>query len=227
MRILVADDDAPLREQLQRILTGQHYIVVTARDGQEALDSLFGAPFDGIILDVMMPKISGLKVLEEARKGGIDTPVLILTAKGDINDRVKGLDLGADDYLAKPFSMDELLARVRALLRRSGNQSESVLHIQNLKLDTVSRSVTVGEELINLTPKEFSILEFLLHHQNRVITRFNLTEHVWGDDFDLFSMSNFLDVHIKNLRHKIHDTGAVKIIQTIRGIGYKIGDIEL
>lgn len=226
MRILVADDDSPLRDQLQRILTSRHYTVVVARNGQEALDSLFEAPFDGIILDIMMPKVSGLEVLEEARKGGITTPVLILSAKGDINDRIKGLDLGADDYLAKPFSMDELLARVRALLRRSGTQSESILRIQNLQLDTVSRKVTVNEEPVTLTPKEFSILEFLLHHKNSVITRFNLTEHVWGDDFDLFSMSNFLDVHIRNLRQKIRDTGDVKMIQTIRGIGYKIGDTE-
>jgi len=226
VRILVADDDSPLLDQLQRILASRHYIVETAGDGQEALDKLFETPFDGIILDIMMPKINGFEVLKQARESGINTPVLILSAKGDINDRVKGLDLGADDYLAKPFSMDELLARVRALLRRSGNQSESVLHIQNLKLDTVSRKVTVSGEPVELTPKEFSILEFLLHHKNRVITRFNLTEHVWGDDFDLFSMSNFLDVHIKNLRHKIGDTGSDRIIQTIRGIGYKIGDTE-
>jgi len=226
VKILIADDDVPLLDQLQRILVSRNYIVETACDGQEALDKLFETPFDGIILDIMMPKMNGLNVLEQARKNGINTPVLILSAKGDINDRVKGLDLGADGYLSKPFSMDELLARVRALLRRSGSQSEAVLHIQDLKLDTVSRKVTRGGEPVDLTPKEFSILEFLLHNKDRVITRFNLAEHVWGDDFDPFSMSNFMDVHIKNLRHKIGDSVSPRIIQTIRGIGYMIGDKE-
>ncbi len=126
MRILIVDDEYSLLEQLQKILQSQRYIVETATDGEEALDKLFDTPFDAIILDIMMPKIDGLTVLEEARKGSIDAPVLMLTAKGDIHDRVKGLDLGADDYLTKPFSLDELLARLRALLRRSGGQSESV-----------------------------------------------------------------------------------------------------
>jgi DNA-binding response OmpR family regulator len=150
----------------------------------------------------------------------------MLTAKGDVADRVKGLDLGADDYLAKPFSLDELLARVRALLRRAGGQCESVLQVQDLQLDTISRKVIRGENQIELTPREFSILEFLLHNKNRAVSRFNLAEHVWGDDFDPFSMSNFMDVHIKNLRQKLADSGQNRIIRTIRGIGYIIGDTE-
>jgi DNA-binding response OmpR family regulator len=174
----------------------------------------------------MMPKMDGWTVLKEARKGGIDTPVLMLTAKGDIQDRVKGLDLGADDYLAKPFSLDELLARLRALLRRSGGQSESVLQTQDLELDTRSRQVTRGGSPIELTPREFSILEFLLYNKNRAVSRFSLAEHVWGDDFDPFSMSNFMDVHIKNLRHKIGDSGECRIIRTLRGVGYLIQDSE-
>ncbi|MDY6833009.1 MAG: response regulator transcription factor [Thermodesulfobacteriota bacterium] len=224
MRLLVVDDDASLLEQIRQILTGRRYTVETATNGTGALDKLFDTPFDAIILDIMMPKVDGLTVLEEVRKAGIDTPVLILTAKGDVADRVKGLDLGADDYLAKPFSLDELLARLRALLRRSGGQCESILQVQDLRLDTVSRKVTRGEKLIELTPREFSILEFLLHNKNRAVSRFSLAEHVWGDDFDPFSMSNFMDVHIKNLRHKIEDTGQGDIIRTIRGVGYIIGD---
>ena len=226
MRLLVVDDDASLLEQIRQILTGRRYTVETATNGTGALDKLFDTPFDAIILDIMMPKVDGLTVLEEVRKAGIDTPVLILTAKGDVADRVKGLDLGADDYLAKPFSLDELLARLRALLRRSGGQCESILQVQGLRLDTVSRKVIQGEKLIELTPREFSILEFLLHNKNRAVSRFSLAEHVWGDDFDPFSMSNFMDVHIKNLRHKIDDTGQGDIIRTIRGVGYIIGDAE-
>ncbi len=226
MKVLIVDDDRPLLEQIRQILASQRYIVETATDGEEALDKLFDTPFDAIILDIMMPKIDGLTVLEQARKAGIDAPVLMLTAKGDVADRVKGLNLGADDYLAKPFSLDELVARMRALLRRAGGQCESVLQVQDLKLDTISRKVTKGEKPIELTPREFSILEFLLHNKNRAVSRFSLAEHVWGDDFDPFSMSNFMDVHIKNLRQKIGDSGQGRIVRTIRGVGYIIGDTE-
>lgn len=226
MRLLVVDDDDWLLEQIRQVLTGQSYIVETATNGEEALDKLFDTLFDAIILDIMMPEIDGLTVLEQARKAGIDVPVLMLTAKGDVADRVKGLDLGADDYLVKPFSIDELMARVRALLRRAGGQCESVLQVQDLKLDTVSRKVNRSEKPIELTPREFSILEFLLYNKNRAVSRFSLAEHVWGDDFDPFSMSNFMDVHIKNLRKKIGDSGQDRIIRTIRGVGYIIGDTE-
>jgi DNA-binding response OmpR family regulator len=222
VRILIVDDDYSLLEQIQQILMSQRYIVETAKDGEEGLDTLFNNPFDAVILDIMMPKIDGLTVLEQMRKAEIDTPVLMLTAKGDVQDRVKGLDLGADDYLAKPFSLDELLARVRALLRRSGGQSDPLLQVRNLQLDTVSRKVNNGGKPVELTPREFSILEFLLYNKNRAVSRFSLAEHVWGDDFDPFSMSNFMDVHIKNLRQKIGDCGQDKIIRTIRGVGYII-----
>jgi len=226
VRILIVDDDYALWEQLQQILTRQRYIVETATDGEEALDKLSETPFDLIILDIMMPKIDGLTALKEMRREGIDAPVLMLTVKGDMADKVKGLDLGADDYLAKPFSLEELWARVRALLRRSGSQRESVFQVEDLELDTISRTVTRGGKPIELTPKEFSILEFLFYNKNRAVSRFSLAEHVWGDDFDLFSMSNFMDVHVKNLRQKIGDSGHGKIIRTIRGVGYIIGDAE-
>lgn len=225
MRILIVDDERALLEQLRQILAGQRYIVETAMDGQEALDKVFDNPFDLIILDIMMPEIDGLTALQQMRKAAIDTPVLMLTAKGDVTDRVKGLDFGADDYLAKPFSQDELLARIRALLRRSGSPSETTLKILDLELDTVSRRVTRGGEAVELTPKEFSILEFLLYNKNRAVSRFSLAEHVWGDDFDPFNMSNFMDVHVKNLRHKIGDAGG-RIIRTLRGVGYVIEDAE-
>ncbi|MFH2044231.1 MAG: response regulator transcription factor [Pseudomonadota bacterium] len=220
MKILIVDDENSLLKQLQQIFESQRYTVETATDGEDAFDKLFATSFDLIILDIMMPKVDGLTVLKEIRKAGIKTPVLMLTAKGDVEDKIKGLDLGADDYLPKPFSSDELMARVRALFRRSGGQIESVLQVYDLKLDTVNRDVTKDKKLLELTPREFSILEFLLYNKNRVVSRFSLAEHVWGDDFDPFSMSNFMDVHIKNLRHKIGDS----IIQTIRGVGYIIKD---
>ncbi|MCK5311582.1 MAG: response regulator transcription factor [Desulfobacteraceae bacterium] len=226
MKILIVDDEHSLLEQLKKSLEKQRYIIETAVDGEEALDKLFETPFDLIILDIMMPKMDGLTLLKQAREADIDTPVLMLTAKGDVKDRIKGLDLGADDYLAKPFSFEELLARIRALFRRHGSQSVSTLQVLDLCLDTINREVTRGQTIINLTPREFSILEFLLYNKDRVISRFSLAEHVWGDDFDPFNMSNFMDVHIKNLRHKIDDTGKDKIVKTVRGVGYIIRNPE-
>jgi DNA-binding response OmpR family regulator len=226
VKILLVDDNLSLLDQIGEILTNQRYIVETVSNGEEALDKLCENPFDLIILDIMMPKMDGFTALREMRQIKIDAPVLMLTAKGDSTDKVKGLDLGADDYLNKPFSMDELLARVRALLRRSAGQCQSVLKFGELSLDTVNRKVTMGGKFVELTPREFSILEFLLHNKDRVVTRFSLAEHVWGNDFDPFSMSNFMDVHMKNLRHKIGDTGTARIIRTVRGVGYIIGDTE-
>jgi DNA-binding response OmpR family regulator len=224
MRILIVDDDCALVEQLQKSLENQRYIAESAMDGEEALDKVFETPYELIILDLMMPKMDGLTVLEQLRKAGIDTAVLVLSAKGDVIDKVKALDLGADDYLAKPFSLNELLARVRALFRRSGNHSQPVLQAFDLQLDTVSREVTKGGKPIDLTSREFTILEFLLYNKNRAVSRFSLAEHVWGDNYDPFSMSNFIDVHIKNLRHKLGDCHQDRIIRTIRGVGYIIKD---
>jgi DNA-binding response OmpR family regulator len=224
MKIYIVDDEYALLEQLKKSLESHRYLVETAADGEEALDRLFDTPFDLIILDIMMPKIDGLTVLSEIRKAGIKTPVLMLTAKGDAKEKVKGLDLGADDYLAKPFSLDELMARVRAMLRRPGGQATTLLEVHGLKMDAVCREVTRGGSPVKLTPREFSILEFLLYNKNRVVSRFSLAEHVWGDDFDPFNMSNFIDVHIKNLRQKIGDTSGESIIHTVRGIGYIIKD---
>ncbi|MFW5489970.1 MAG: response regulator transcription factor [Desulfovibrio sp.] len=223
MRILIVDDEKTLLDQLRKGLEEQRYMVETALDGEEALDKLFATPVDLVVLDVMLPGLSGLEVLRALRDEGDDTPVLMLTAKGDIDDKIKGLDLGADDYLAKPFSFDELLARVRALLRRSGGQSGAALRAGDLCLDTVSRVVTRAGEPLNLTAREFSILEFFLYNKNRAVSRFSLAEHVWGDAFDPFSMSNFMDVHIKNLRKKIGDADG-SVIQTIRGVGYIVKD---
>jgi DNA-binding response OmpR family regulator len=223
MRILLVDDEKGLLERLRHVLESQTYGVETAMDGEEALDKIFESPYDLIVLDIMLPKRDGLTVLSEIRKAGIKTPVIMLTAKGSIEDKVKGLDLGADDYIPKPFSLDELLARIRAILRRNSGQIDPVLKVLDISLNTITREVKKADRLVNLTPKEFSILEFLLYNKNRVVSRFSLAEHVWGDVFDPFTMSNFVDVHIKNLRKKLNDT-AGEIIRTVRAIGYMIKD---
>ncbi len=224
MRILVVDDEPELSAQLRETLTEQNYDVDTACDGDEAVDRIYQQAYDLVILDIMLPKRDGLSVLKEMRTERIDTPVLMLTAKASIDDRVRGLDYGADDYLPKPFSMAELLARVRSLLRRLGDVRDPVLRVGRIALDTRSRQVMVDNRPAELTPKEFSILEFLLYNKSRVISRYTLAEHVWGDEFDPFSMSNFIDVHIRNLRRKIGCTQQNRVIKTVRGVGFLIGD---
>ncbi len=226
MKILLVDDDQVLREQLAALLKEQRYRVESAANGEDALEKLIDNPCDGIVLDVMMPVMDGLSMLKALRAGGDTTPVLMLTARGEVNDRVYGLDLGADDYLAKPFSEIEFLARVRALLRRPGSQAQSIFSVKGITLNTVTREVLRGGRILELTPREFDILEYLLHNKGRMVNRYNLVEKVWGEEFDLFSMSNFIDVHIKNLRRKIGDTSTDRIIRTVRGVGYIIEDKE-
>ncbi|WP_303850249.1 response regulator transcription factor [Seleniivibrio woodruffii] len=224
MRILIVDDEKELAQQIKQALEEQRYTAETASDGEEALNRLFDVPFDLVVLDIMLPLRDGLSVLKEMRKAGIKTPVLMLTARDSTVDKISGLDLGADDYLTKPFYTDELMARVRALFRRSGNQADSVIQSGGLRLDTVSREVTLNGAPVELTAREFSILEFLLYNRNRAVSRFSLAEHVWGDDFDPFSMSNYIDVHMKNLRRKLGDSAQGSVIRTIRGMGYIIRD---
>ena len=221
MNILIIDDETEILERLSRVLVKERYTVTTAADGKTGLEKLYGEEYDLVLLDIMLPHINGLEILKEIRSGGIQTPVLMLTAKGDIDDKVSGLNLGADDYLAKPFSIAELLARVRALLRRSNN-ANPVIEAGHLRLNTISREVHCAGELLALTTKEFAVLEFLLHNKGRAVSKFTLAEHVWGENFDPFSMSNFIDVHMKNLRKKISTDQYPQLIKTIRGFGYRI-----
>ncbi|AGF77949.1 CheY-like receiver and winged-helix DNA-binding domain-containing response regulator [Desulfocapsa sulfexigens DSM 10523] len=223
MRILIVDDEENLVEQIRLALTQQKYTVDTAFDGEEALEKIYVEPYDLILLDIMLPKRDGFGVLFELRDEKNSTPVLMLTAKGAIEDKIKGLDMGADDYLAKPFSMEELLARMRALLRRSNELVSPVLEVNTITLDPAKREVHKDGQLIELTLKEFSILEFLMYNINRAISRVSIAEHVWGDEFDPWTMSNSIDVHIKNLRKKIDDSKG-QIIRTVRGVGYIIKD---
>ncbi len=221
MRILLVDDEKDIRQQLGRVLVGERYLVDTAGDGDEALDRIFDQAYDLILLDIMLPKKDGLTILNEIRQSGIGTPVLMLTARGEIDDKIRGLDQGADDYLAKPFSVAELLARVRALLRRASEHAVPVLKARGVQLNSISREVRSSAGAIQLTPKEFSILEFLLYNKDRAVSRFSLAEHVWGEEFDPFTMSNYIDVHVRNLRCKIGDMDG-SLIRTIRGVGYII-----
>ncbi len=221
MNILIIDDELELLEQLSKLLMNERYAVSTACDGREGLDKLWNNCYDLVLLDIMLPHTNGLEILKEIRDAKLDIPVLMLTAKGDIDDKVTGLNLGADDYLAKPFSVAELLARIRALLRRK-SAIHPVIEAGHIRLDTISREVSGNGELIPLTSKEFAILEFLLHNRGRAVSRFTLAEHVWGDEFDPFSMSNFIDVHIKNLRRKLSREQHPQLITTVRGFGYRI-----
>ncbi len=224
MRILIVDDETELLDQLRELITQQRYDVDTASNGKVALDKVFDNAYDLVLLDIMLPKINGLEVLKGIRDGGIKTPVLMLTAKGSVEDKITGLDYGADDYLAKPFAMAELMARVRSLLRRNSEHKHTLLTVGDISLDTKTREVLKGGIPVELTPKEFSILEFLLYNKDRPISRFTLAEHVWGEDFNPFTMSNFIDVHIKNLRRKIGDPEKGTIIRTLRGVGFIIQD---
>lgn len=221
MNILIIDDEPELLEKIETLLLSEQYTVSTSANGNDGLENVLNNIYDLILLDIMLPGINGLDILTEIRAAGIRTPVLMLTARGDVDDKVTGLNLGADDYLAKPFSVAELLARVRALIRR-GNTGNPVIEAGDIRLNTISREVTKSGEFLTLTTKEFAILEFLLHNRGRAISRFSLAEHVWGDNFDPFSMSNFIDVHMSNLRKKLKSEGCEHIIRSIRGVGYLI-----
>jgi len=221
MRILVVDDERAVRESLRRALELEGYEIELAGDGQEALSSLESkAEPDAVILDVLMPGVDGLEVCRTIRRGGSRLPVLMLTARTEVDDRVAGLDAGADDYLTKPFALEELLARVRALLRRTSEESGEALRFADLELDPGTRQVRRGVELIELTRTEFSLLELFLRNPRQVLTRSVIFERVWGYDFGF--ASNSLDVYIGYLRRKTEAGGKPRLIQTVRGVGYAL-----
>lgn len=218
MHILVVEDEKKVASFVQRGLEAEHYSVDVARDGEEGLVRLFDNDYDLVILDVMLPKREGLSLLREARLRGVRTPILLLTARDTLSDKVAGLDQGADDYLTKPFAFEELLARVRALLRRGAPVQPTTLTLADLCLDPVTRQVTRAGRKIDLTAKEFALLEFFLRNPGRVLSRVLIAQHVWGVDFDTFT--NVIDVYVKYLRKKIDADFEPKLIQTVRGAGY-------
>jgi heavy metal response regulator len=219
MRILFVEDEKRIADFVGRGLESAGYAVDLAGDGQTALHMVHATEYDLIILDMMLPDIDGLKVLEKIRNRKVSPPVLVLSARGGVDDRVKGLEVGADDYLTKPFAFVELLARVRVLLRR-GQPSPERLQVADLTLDCIRRRVTRNGELIDLAPKEFSILEYLMRNRGRPLSRTMIVEHVWDMDYD--GLTNIVDVYIRHLRSKIDDNYPVKLIQTVRGIGYML-----
>ncbi len=220
MRILVVDDDRRLCGIIERGLLEEAYTVDVAHDGEDGEDLAQVNAYDLIILDVMMPKKDGIEVCKELRLNKVNTPILMLTAKDAVEDRVRGLDTGADDYLVKPFAFSELLARIRALLRREGPSRSPWLQVGDLVLNTLTREVRRGQRTIELTNKEYIILEYFMRHPKMVITRTMLEEHAWDSEFDSFS--NLVDVYIRRLRRKIDEEAEDSPIQTVRGAGYRL-----
>jgi two-component system response regulator MprA len=218
-RVLVVDDEPAVRRALERALTLDNYTVELAADGQEALDALASSPADAVVLDVMMPRIDGLEVARRMRRAGDRTPILMLTARDAIDDRVTGLDVGADDYLVKPFALRELQARLRALLRRTGEAAgDEVLKFEDLVLDPAAHEVHRGERQVDLTKTEFLLLELFLRHPRQVLTRSQIFEQVWGYDFG--PTSNALGVYMGYLRRKTEAGGEPRLLHTVRGVGY-------
>jgi two-component system response regulator MprA len=221
MRILVVDDERAVRESLRRALELEGYEIELAEDGRQALDRLESeAQPDAVVLDVLMPGVDGLEVCRTLRSSGSSVPVLMLTARTQVEDRVEGLDAGADDYLTKPFALEELLARVRALLRRTADGAGEILRFEGLELDPGTREVRRGGEPIELTRTEFSLLELFMLNPRQVLTRSVIFERVWGYDFGYGS--NSLDVYIGYLRRKTEAGGKPRLIQTVRGVGYAL-----
>lgn len=225
MRILVVDDDHAVRESLRRSLTFNGYDVSVAADGEQALANIAETTPDAIVLDVMMPNVDGLATCRTLRSAGHDVPILMLTARDEISSRVTGLDAGADDYLPKPFALEELLARLRALLRRSApsGAEASVLQLADLTLDPVTRDVKRGDRPLRLTRTEFSLLELLLRHPRQVLSRETILEEVWGYDFP--TTANSLEVYIGYIRRKTEEGDEPRLIHTVRGVGYVAREI--
>jgi two-component system copper resistance phosphate regulon response regulator CusR len=222
MRVLIAEDDKPVANFVQKGLEAEQYAVDVAQDGDEAQFMVGQFDYDVAVLDLTLPRVDGLDVLKHIRETKPALPVLILTGRNRVEDRVKGLDLGADDYLTKPFSFSELSARVRALMRRAAQPAEVILRVDNLELNRVERTVKRAGHPMELTPKEFALLDYLMRNAGRCVTRAMIIEHVWNLSFD--TMTNVVDVYINYLRKKVDSGHEKKLIRTVRGVGYQIGE---
>ncbi len=218
MKLLVIEDEAKIASLLKKGLQEQGFTVDISGDGEDGLERATKTPYDAIVIDIMLPKRDGLSVLKTLRTRKVTAPVMIITARGDVNERIEGLNLGADDYMAKPFSMDEVVARIRALVRRVTGETITLYKVGDLVMNLVTREVTRGTRRINLTAREFRLLEHLMRLPAQVVTRTQLIERVWEYHFD--PGTNLVDVYIQRLRRKVDDGEDVKLIQTVRGVGY-------
>lgn len=226
MRILVVEDEKKVARALREGLEAEYYEVTVAHTGEAGFYELNAQTFDLIILDLMLPGRGGLEILKTARAGGVCTPVLILTARDGVEDRVLGLDHGADDYLVKPFAFPELLARIRALLRRGRPDQVLKLKLAELEMDLVTRRVARGGQTLQLTGREYELLEYLLRHAGNVVSREMLARDVWGEAGRDATTDNLIDVHIARLRRKLDDAFDVKLLQTVRGVGFMLTEVE-
>ena len=226
MRILVVEDERKIAQILATALEGEHYDVVVAPTGEDGFFRANAEAFDLVVLDLMLPGRSGLEILHTLRQRHVETPVLILTARDGVDDRVLGLDLGADDYLVKPFALPELLARVRALLRRGRPSDVFRLKVADLELDVVARRANRGDRLLDLTVREFELLEYLLRHQGHLVSREMLAREVWKEPRRATPIDNVIDVQIARLRKKVDADGAMRLIHTVRGVGFVLREGE-
>ena len=224
MRILVVEDEKKLAEFVASGLRGAQFETEIARDGDAALQKLQTQTYDAAVLDIMLPGRDGLSILRQLREDGNNVPVVLLTARGSVNERIEGLRLGADDYLPKPFSIDELVVRLQTVLRRVTGERLTVLHYADVTLSLVSREVRRGTQAVDLSPREFELLEFFIRSAERTLSRMSIIEHVWGYHFD--PGTNLVEVYVKRLRSKLADAGTPKLIHTVHGSGYRFGPPE-
>jgi DNA-binding response OmpR family regulator len=222
MNVLIVEDERQLSHEIEIFLTKQGYNCDVAFTGKSASEKIYVNNYDFILMDVGLPDSNGFNLLRETKEMGKDAAIIVITARGSIDDKITGLDLGADDYLPKPFSLLELQARMQAILRRKHGLKNNIIQIHSFAMDIQNRTVSHDSNVIPLTKKEFDILHYMALHKNRVITRIQLTEHIWGDILEEDYESNYIDVHIKNLRKKLSQFGNSDFIETVRGIGYRL-----
>ena len=222
MNILIVEDEKSLAKEMATFLKNEGFVCEVAHTGKEASEKIFVNPYDFLLLDLGLPDYEGLDLLKEAKEANQEAAIIILTARGSTDDKVKGLNLGADDYLAKPFSLLELSSRMQAIIRRKHGLKKTITDVHDFQVDLTNRTVAHEGKVISLTKKEFDILQYLLINKNRVITRVQLTEHIWDNALEADYDSNYVDVHIKNLRKKLGVHAEVDWIETVRGIGYRL-----